>query len=811
MKTLSYATLLLAFFSLAAQAQPASHDLWEKAGHRFTPEVEAAYLAENKAAALAKLKLAGQELPADFLAWIDADPVIKTSVYGTRKDASGILVILRSLELDLGQAAVRGQWTQLALAMAVAHGKEGGRELARTSLTPRLPLVLAIGGDPRVRVDTHAKDRPLDANDHIVNFLADHRIEEEIVVGWKEVLPELKYDDKGVAIPQPKAKPKKEAIREKRSRPLRAADVIASADLEAQFNAYMAAHDHPEIKVNCGGADGARLNWRSTQVGKVNQAGIRAAFDLFLAAYKAKGLFPKDPDPVPTLGERCAFLIRNFGHVFSDAEKVAKKISWPRFPLDQAPWPVLVMIAHDAQPLRERQEAWERYRDKGILVGYGEYTGGIAQNDMMQRARRLTPFAFNYGSLQMMLKDGGVCGTMANIAVRGNSSLGVPAATAGQPGHCAFVAFGFNPKTAAWNCHGGQYATGGDAQTNPHTPWSFGDSDAPRAMVYHQSVAQSVNFGLQSFLDAQAAHAFYGTLSKADQQAHGKAFLCDAITKAPYALFLANDAAALTNPADLVAFLEAQLAAYPKGKPGCPEGGLPAATVKNTVFAKLAALPAPKDPAQAKAMLDFLTANQCAVPAVIASYKVAAFGLPAVLAETEAAFKAHLAGARTQASAAAMESTLAATAARITDKKARMAWAKERFAEIQGHEMFFTKAGRGGKLVADKSAATLAKLCAQKLRLPGEQVRSALEPVSARFAAHVASVRTPATCRAMAAELETAHANALKLDPDEAKRFADALAAAMAGHETFLVKNKPQRDPCADTLAKMPTPVLPAK
>lgn len=804
MKTLPSFALLLAFLPLAAQAAPAPQELWEKAGHRFTPEVEAAFLAQSKAQALAKLESAGKKLPDDFLAWIDSDPVVKTTVYGSRKDASGILVILRSLELDLGQDAVRKQWTQLALAMAVAHGKAGDGELERADLSPRQPLVLHIGGDPRVPVDTHAKDRPLDVNDHIINFLADHTVEEEVVVGWKEVLPELKYDAKGVAIPQPKTKPPKEAIREKRSRPLRAADVIASDDLEKQFNAYMAEHGHPETKVNCAGPDGSRLNWNSHEVGKVNQAGVRAAVDVFLNAYKAKGLFPKERDPVPTLGERCAFLIRNFNHAFTDEEKAAKKIVWPRFPLDQAPWPELTLLAHDAQPLREREEAWERYRDKGNLPGYGEYIGGIAQNAAMQNARRLAPFAFNYGSLQMMLKDGGVCGTMANIAVRGNSSLGVPACTAGQPMHCALIASGFDPKTNTWNFHGGQYVTAGDAGTHPHAPWSFGEVDAPRPMVYHQSAAWSVNAGLQSFLDAQAAHAFYRTLPVADQQAHGMVFLSDAVTKAPYALFLADDAAAtLTQPADLVAFLGAQLAAYPKGKPGCPEGGLPAATVKNAVFAKLAALPAPKDPAQAKAILDFMTANQCANPAALAAYKVAALGLPAFLAETETAFKAHLAAPRTEAAAAAMADTLTATAVRIPDRKARAAWAKNRFAEIQGHEMFFTKPGRGGKLVDDKSAAVLAKLCGQKLRPQSEQIQSALEPVTARFKAHVESVRSVAACRAMAAELETAGANAAKLDAGEAKRFSDALAKALAGHETFLVKNKPQRDACADVIAKM--------
>ena len=55
----------------------------------------------------------------------------------------------------------------------------------------------------------------------------------------------------------------------------------------------------------------------------------------------------------------------------------------------------------------------ERLDDRGL-----ERRRDIAQQFDMQSARRLSPFAHSYGSIEMMWKDGGVCGTMGNIGAR---------------------------------------------------------------------------------------------------------------------------------------------------------------------------------------------------------------------------------------------------------------------------------------------------------------------------------------------------------------------------------------------------------
>lgn len=60
--------------------------------------------------------------------------------------------------------------------------------------------------------------------------------------GHRNVKPEIKYNERGVAIPAPKSmKPKRAPITETRTRTLFAADVIASTTWQQKFNAYIKA------------------------------------------------------------------------------------------------------------------------------------------------------------------------------------------------------------------------------------------------------------------------------------------------------------------------------------------------------------------------------------------------------------------------------------------------------------------------------------------------------------------------------------------------------------------------------------------
>lgn len=771
----------------------------EKSNYQFSPELRSAYIALAEIRAVAELKEAGITLPADFLTWIDSAPDLQATVYGARQNASDVLRILRSLELDLGQEVVRRRYTQLALANAVVHA----REAASADLSERPPLKLVIAGDPRNPVNTKDPSRPLDLNDHIINFLNDHApIEEEVVIGHREELPELKYDDKGVAIPT-KAKPKRVPVKEMRKRPITAADVMASKGLQDDFNAYMK-EKGCDVRIDCG--DRVIHRNRTEMIRGPEAPPILAAYRMFRAAYEAKGLLPAQRDPKPTPAQKIAFLIRN------DAIRFPAEVNrpWPRFPLT-APWPVMTLLAADTQPLRECEDIWLRFRDRGELHTYGEYIGGIAQQFDFQSARRLSPFPFTYGTFQMMLKDGGVCGTMANIAVRSYLTLGIPATTAGQPGHCALVSYAHDLKTNTYVCRGGQYATGGDDNTHPHTPWYFGDVDARRDMVYHQSIAWAINAGLQSYLDSTIAYQVHRLLPESDRKTKGLMLLESGIKLNPYNFLLVDAAQSQAAiPQEQIRVWQTFRAALTAAsKPGCPADGLYPRLVKSRLFNNLAKVPVPADRQAATDVQAFLTAESCDVPAAIVAYQHALQGLPALLANTEAQFTQRLLTTQTRSGrdneieAARLAQTIQATADRISDKNQRKQWAIKLRQQQNGHEKYF---GNKHQVITDPSAPVLARLSGQKLPSEAEMLQPLMTRLSAELAASIAGERNLQQCRDLSSRI--AATARVVADRQQLRRWLDDMSNTMAGQETFLPKDvrpgsKPQRDPCADTIGQL--------
>jgi len=816
--------VVLAIVAVTGAAESAKDRLLKTAAaehYVFTPKVREAFLAHAKAQARADLKEQGKSLPAEFLAWVDADADVEACVYGTHAKPSDVLLHLYSLRLDLGKAKFE-KYRQLALAMAVVEAKKE----AVANILPRKPVKLVIGGDPRKPVNTNDPGRELDRNDHIINFLNDNTIEEEVVVGHKEVLPELKYDDRGIAIPAPKkkGKPKKVPITEKRTRSLRGADVIASQALQEKFNAYMKAKGH-DVQIDCGERV---VHWKSRDMVRGEPyKKINEAYLLFRGAYEAKGLLPAERDPKPTSGERCAYLIRNDEYKFP-AELQAKR-KWPRYPLT-APWPTLIMLVADRQPLRECEERWIAFRDKGEFRTYGEYIGSIAQQGAMQSARRVAPHDFTYGSIQMMLKDGGVCGTMAAISSRSHNTLGVPAVQASQPGHCALVTFRYDPKSDTYACKGGQYATGGDEKTGPFSIWVFGDNvkqyrkkkgvSVPyyirKPMVYHQSVAWAVNHGMRNFHDSLMAYGVFRLLPEATRQTKGMTLLESGLAVNPYCFLLVDTAqAAADTPQRQIGFWKTFLTtlAAAGGKPGCPTEGLYPKTVRKRLFARIAALPVPEDKKAAREVLAFLEAEKCDIPAALVAYRVAIEGLPALLARTEKEFTDHLqiVGARASrendTACAAMTATIKAVSARVKDRKQRKAWAGKLREAGQGHEKYF---GNKYRLATNPAVSYLARLAGRKMPPDAELVQPVLERLAAELKASVAGDRNVKACRLLAAKVKGA-AGGVK-DPDQKRQWLEGLAKVIAGKETFKPAKakrnaKPLRDPCADTIKQVLLPL----
>ena len=671
------------------------------------------YLASTRARTLDACKARGLDLPADFLAWIDGDPIVRTSVYGCRRDPLPVLLGLRSLEIDLGEGLVRRDYPQLALAFAIqgsyrapstkASGWNDGDDPAGSQqlpdISPRPLLQLVIPGDPRVRVDTLDAGRPLDRDDHIVNFLEDHA-EIEVEVPTKQ-LPPLEYDDKGVAKPRGKAM----TVMQKQTRPLVAADVIASAALQAEFNAYMAAHGHKEVAIDCGDQV---VHWfaKEAVADKALRERIKAAFDLFHDAYRHKGRMPAERDRAPSPAESMAWFVRNDRQPFSDADRKARE--WPRFPLN-APWPLLLMLAADDQPLREREEIWSRFRDNGELRTYGEYIGGIAQQFDMQSARRVSPFPFSYGSIEMMWKDGGVCGTMGNIGARTWRICGVPSSTAGQPGHCAIVLMTHDKKTGMYTCEGGQYATGGDEVTTVHAGWNYDDVGGRKPMMFHQTVAWGINHGLPSYLQTLVMRRAFDALDAEERAAGGLALLAQGLLQNPFAMVLVEAAIATAkDQPTLIALLDAfdaRLAAATKPT----EYPLYKSTVRDLVHARMAQLPVPTTREPCAALLRELERQGCQQPQLLAKCWRAIDGEAGFAARCQAAVGSYLASplrSKNRGEAERFARCIEAWGKTIVGKAAKQAWAEELLSQCQGKEALVIRRKRS----LDPVVAALCKL-----------------------------------------------------------------------------------------------------
>ncbi len=765
-------------------------------GYRFTPIVRSAYLSYAKRRARAELAQWKKKVPASFLAWIDSDPAIAAGVYGARADAALVILQLYSLRQDLGKKDFE-EYRQLALAAAIVY-KDQGRE---ADLSQRAKLELSIGGDPRQRVNTRDPKRKLDKFDHIINFLESRTIQG----------PPLGMRG------EPKATSSEASST---SRTLIAADVIASAALQKEFNRYMAEKGFP-VHIDCGDRV-VHLKSKAAVKGP-RRAQIRAAFELFKSAYEAKGLLPKKRDPAPSPAEICAYLIRNDKYLRAHPPakvKGKKKSKAFYYPLT-APWPTLTLLVENNQPLREREERWKAYLRDGTFVTYGEYIGPIAQQFDMQSARRLSPFPFTYRTVQMMLKDGGVCGAMANISVRSRITLGIPSCTAGQPGHCALIYFYRDPKSGKFDCRGGQYVTGGHDKTTPHGSFQFGNPvrrkvkrgrktrmEYPRyPMIYHRSVAWAVNHGMASFMDSTMAFHLFLLLPK-EKQARATALLFDALRINPFNIILiarAQDAA--TSPEQVLRQHRVFSSILDEAeKAGTHIDSLYRSFFKKRAFQKIAKLPLPSSKKAQREILSVLERENDGAPAATIRYQVAMHGIRSVTESTKRALREQLtefaSTSRRENDAAAekMAALIKATVAAIPKRRERRLSAARMWKLIAAQPHYF---GKRNKMKVHPAWKFL--LRASRSHRPTDLaiLSQAMQRIRKELRKAFAGPRRIAESRALAARIASV-AKAIKDKPAK-ERWLHALKALMKGREEKTGKGTQRKrpDPCVTTVQKL--------
>jgi hypothetical protein len=182
-------------------------------------------------------------------------------------------------------------------------------------------------------------------------------------------------------------------------RRLVAADVIERKELQEEFNAYLAKHGQ-DVHIDCG--DGVIAPHHKEMITGAYAGGIKQAYDLFRAAYEAKGRLPESRDPSPTAAERAAFIVRNDSH-FPASKDAHQK--WGRFPVKSAPWPT--MTCSRQRGAARAEEIWQRFALEAKRSPTANTLGELlSRQTFAAPASRSIPI--HYSTFQMMMKDGGV-------------------------------------------------------------------------------------------------------------------------------------------------------------------------------------------------------------------------------------------------------------------------------------------------------------------------------------------------------------------------------------------------------------------
>ncbi len=735
-----------------------------QAGYQLTPETKASFFANQKAKALEEIAKTGQILPKDFLDWVDSDEEVAATVYGIERNAAQRLVLLRSLELDLGAEEVREKHKQFVLAVMNAHADKVQPETLSNpdlgiSLQQRGLLKLNIEDTAPKRVNTRPTDRPLDLNDHIINFF-----EENPVVEKKTVVTYVDGE---------KIETEKDV-----SRPTYAYEVMKHVKLQEKFNAYMKAHGQ-DVSIDCGENLIKPGHWGGGKdIGK--------AFSMFLAAYQEKGLLPKQPDPAATPGELAAYVIRNDNYRFPDY----MKRSWPAFPLD-APWPVLDMLAKDTRSLRIREYAWNRYCETGSLPGYCNYIGKIAQYPSIVKARNLQPFDYAYNTYPMKIKDGGVCGTASSISKFSHIARGVPAAQASQPGHSCLV-------VVTGNIEKGFGLRIGQSVSSPQRTSVSGYGR------YLDAVAKfsMYNYGLMPYLNSRVSFLLNEMLPEDTAVEKRLALLKSGLDANPYNLEVATQIQQLLpTPGQQIEFfngLEKTLAAVEK--PGCAKTGHYNSRIQANLDKRLLELPLSTDKADVMKVVSFLSNRS---DEVWLKYQLGVYGLADTLDRLIADIKTSLEGTRTRESCDLLSKRIALAGGAIKDAKEKSAWATEVLPLFKDKEFYTARAGKRNREYMDASIVVLRNLIGNT-----PDVRANFEK---SLTSHVEGTRSPQGCDLMCKRLK-AITDQMR-NRKERSQWGDTLLGIITGHEIYAPADAPtsfRLDPLVKEIYAMGCDLSPA-
>jgi len=196
------------------------------------------------------------------------------------------------------------------------------------------------------------------------------------------------------------------------------------------------------------------------------------------------------------------------------------KWQWPIFPLDKAPWPLLLALR--TEPQNEADWVWSLFtgsikpqgkKEKRVMT-YGTYTNNYKKPEVRYKASQYNP-----DSVQRIAQDGGICGRMGSLGVISFNSLGQPASGVGQPGHATMFYYSYDAASGKYVTH---VQTSLNTPFNTHAMWFIPDVNGYRAGIdqfqggkkwktnivgieYHDGLALAMDAGLGGYVDTRVA------------------------------------------------------------------------------------------------------------------------------------------------------------------------------------------------------------------------------------------------------------------------------------------------------------------
>jgi hypothetical protein len=210
------------------------------------------------------------------------------------------------------------------------------------------------------------------------------------------------------------------------------------------------------------------------------------------------------------------------------------EMDWPLFPMDKAPWPLLMPLARPL-PLGEARYIWEKFNGQHGGDRYHSY-GPYKKYDG-QILKELKPSPWHWDAWPDRIVHGGVCTVMCTITIDLHSALCMPSVHAGQPHHANLITY--HATQEGWTATVDQAYAGGPNVTS--AAWLF--HDEPKMLrldqkkvgaEYHLGLAQAMNVGLRQWIDTRIAVCVYNALPTEQKQSIGPKLLAQATHENPY-------------------------------------------------------------------------------------------------------------------------------------------------------------------------------------------------------------------------------------------------------------------------------------